>query len=236
MYSHQETTTAVTKTTTFLDTKAKEQETLYFFKGAIYQCTFNQDGFFSQSQLALCYNVPDQRDLDNFRRIKLLVFPPTIKYDLFQFDANLPKDHYIEIGFKEVAVSQAPETIYFYEDIKCIRRQYGLRHYVTGTIHSAMGDTYNRMAISVSDIEKLFSLWDRGQLIVILSRTRSMKNTIFVGPKSDTIHALKRLLTQQTQWCDYIDEVVKIMSITQSDSQGEDESTLPSTSTFQAML
>ena len=119
----------------------------------------------------------------------MLAFPPIIKYDSFQFDPNLPKDHYIKIGFKEVAVSQAPETIYFYEDIKCICCQYGLHHYVTGTIHSAMGDTYNCMAISVSDIEKLFSLWDRGQLIVILK-------TIFVGPKSDTIHALKCLLTQ----------------------------------------
>ena len=144
----------------------------------------------------------------------MLVFPPTIKYDAFQFDSNLTKDDYIGLGFKEIFISQAPETIHCYKgEIKCLRRQYGLRHYVTGTIHSAMGDTYSRMAISVSDIEKLFALWDRGQLVAILSRTRIMKNTIFVGPNNDTIYALKRMLTQRTQWCDYIEEVIRITSI-----------------------
>ena len=89
----------------------------------------------------------------------------------------------MQIGFKEVSIGQAPEQIVFYDYLKCIRRQYGLRHCVTGTIYDAMGDTYNCMAILVSNTEKLFSLWDRGQLIVILSRTR-IKNDIFVGPKN----------------------------------------------------
>ena len=75
----------------------------------------------------------------------------------------------------------------FYYDLKCIHRKYGLRHYVTGTIHGAIGNTYNRMEILVSDIEKIFSLWDRGQLIVILLRTKIMGDTIFVGPKNETV-------------------------------------------------
>ena len=51
------------------------------------------------------------------------------------------------MGSKEVSILQYPEQIVFYDDVKCIRRQYGLRHYVTGNNHGAMGDTYNRMAI-----------------------------------------------------------------------------------------
>ena len=62
-----------------------------------------------------------------------------------------------------------------------------------------MGDTYICMAISVSDTEKLFSLWDRGHLIVILLRTRIMKNNFFVDPNNETIHGLKLLLNQRTQ-------------------------------------
>ena len=68
-----------------------------------------------------------------------------------------------------------------------------------------MGDTYNHMEILVSDIEKLFSLWDRCQLIVILLRIRIMKNTISVGLKNETISGLKIMLTQRTKWCDYIE-------------------------------
>ena len=77
--------------------------------------------------------------------------------------------------------------------------------YITGTISGAIGYTYNHMEILVSDTAKLFSLWDCGQLIVILSRTRIMKNTLFGGPKNETIHGLKLMLNQITQWCDYIE-------------------------------
>ena len=59
--------------------------------------------------------------------------------------------------------------------------------FFTGSIHGAMGDTYNRRVISVINIEKLFSSWDCGQLIVFLLRTRIMKSTIFVGPKNENV-------------------------------------------------
>ena len=62
-----------------------------------------------------------------------------------------------------------------------------------------MGDTYNCMEISVSDTEKLFSLWDRGQLIFILSCTRIMKNTLFVGKRNEKKYRLKLMLNQRTQ-------------------------------------
>ena len=50
--------------------------------------------------------------------------------------------------------------------MKCKRRQYGLHHYVTGTIYGAMGDIYNPVAILVINIENLFSLLGRSQLIL----------------------------------------------------------------------
>ena len=67
--------------------------------------------------------------------------------------------------------------------MKFIQRQYGLRQYVTGGIHGAMGDSYNCMAILVSNIEKK-SLWDFSQFISILSRTRIKNIYFFVGPKN----------------------------------------------------
>ena len=76
-----------------------------------------------------------------------------------------------------------------------------------------MGDTNNHMEISVENTEKLFSLWDRVQLIFNLSRTRIMKNTIFVGPNNETIRKLKLLLNQRTQWCDYIKDVMNITNV-----------------------
>ena len=76
-----------------------------------------------------------------------------------------------------------------------------------------MGGTYNRMTISVSDTEKIFSLRDRGQLVAILSQTTIMKNIIFIGPKNETIHGLKLMLNQRTKWCDYTEEVMKTTNV-----------------------
>ena len=86
----------------------------------------------------------------------MLVSPPTIKYGTFIFNPDLPKDYYIQIGFKDISIGQAPEQIVLYNDLRCIHRQYELRHYVTGTIHGAIGDTYNFMRVLVSDTEKYF--------------------------------------------------------------------------------
>jgi hypothetical protein len=74
------------------------------------------------------------------------------------------------------------------------------------------------MTVLVSNIEKLFS-WDCGQLIVILSCIRLMKNSIFVDQKHETVHALKPLLTQHTQWCNYFDDVMKIITMSSQDHQ-----------------
>ena len=46
-------------------------------------------------------------------------------------------------------------------------------------------------------------MWDKGKMIVILSRTKYAKDEIFVGDKNDTISALKALLAQK-QWTYYL--------------------------------
>ena len=70
-------------------------------------------------------------------------------------------------------------------------------HRVTGTIHAAKGDS---MTTEISRNDPNYRLcWDKGQLVVILSRTKFAKNTIFVGDKDDTIAALKDLLIHKTQ-------------------------------------
>ena len=55
------------------------------------------------------------------------------------------------------------------------------------------------MATEISRNDSNFKLWDKGQMIVILSRTKLAKNKIFVGDKNDTLAALKDLLIRKTQ-------------------------------------
>ena len=138
----------------------KEQDVLCFFQGSIFQFTFNHpNSLFSQAQLSLCYNLPSQENLDSFRSIQLLDFPNTIKCDSFAFDPSQQEDYYINnLGFKKVSISIAPKNTCFHDNAKCMRKQCGLRHYVTGTIHAVIGDTCNDMAMSISDSNRNFSL------------------------------------------------------------------------------
>ena len=94
-FSNQDWTQASASIVTNLEMKMKEPELLLFFRGAIYQCTYNEDGVFSQSQLALCFELPEQADLDNFRKVNILLFPPNMKLDSFEFDPECPKNYYV---------------------------------------------------------------------------------------------------------------------------------------------
>ena len=42
------------------------------------------------------------------------------------------------------------------------RKQYRIKHYMSATIHAAMGDTLNKMATSISMNNSNFELWDKG--------------------------------------------------------------------------
>ena len=72
---------------------------LYFFPGAKYEITYNKEGGFSQSQLALLNDVPIRVDLDVWRKIKVLIAPPGIK-DI-DYDPTNSIEFYKEIGLKD---------------------------------------------------------------------------------------------------------------------------------------
>ena len=108
----------------------------------------------------------------------------------------------------------APErTQYLTGNNQGKRKQYGLKHHVTSTIHADMGDTLPSMATEISLCNSNFNMWDKGQMIEVLSRTKYAKDTIFVGDKNDTLAALKNLLTRKMQWTDYMEEVLQLITV-----------------------
>ena len=134
---------------------------------------------------------------------------------------NRPKTDFLDDKFKEISVGLAPDrTVCIGRTIQERRKQYRLRHRVTGTIHSAKGDTFESMATSISLTDPNFGLWDRGQLIVIISRTRDPKRNVFVGNKNDTLNALRNLLRTRTQWTDFMEYLLDIITV-KNGSEGD---------------
>ena len=93
------------------------------------------------------------------------------------------------------------------------RKQYDFCHRVTNTIHGAQGETLPKMATEISMSNSDFSIWDKGQLMVILTRTRKAEDTIFVGNKQETLSALKNILLSKTQWTNFSEHVLSIITI-----------------------
>ena len=209
--SHEEWQPATSITSDILDHKIKQPRTLLFFKGAQFIFTYNVGKKFSQSQLGLLLDVPSQHDVDNFKKIPILVVPPGIKSIIY--DPNNEENDYITRGWKKSLVGIAPENTYSVQgNLKAQRKQYGLKPHVTSTVHASMGDTLVKIATEVSSHDSNYKLWDKAQVVVIMSRTRYAKDIIFVGNKASTLTALANLIQMKTQWQEYMEAVLSMIS------------------------
>ena len=200
-----------------LNKKCREPEELLFEIGSVYTCTFN-DQKKSNSQKAILFDLPSQEALDEFQPIKILLAPPGCKDVLYEPDE--PKSFYLDQGFNEITVGCAPHKVLMLgNNVQGVRKQYGLQHYVAGTIHSIMGDTLRSLATTLSSDDRNYSVWDKGQLLVIISRTKRSEDTIFVGNKESTLNALVSILTTRTQWTEYMENILRVVTI--NDENGE---------------
>ena len=77
-----------------------------FFKGAIYEFTHNKDGVYSQGQMALLYDLPDEEIIVRNGNIKVLAVPTGI-HDI-DYNESTPKEEYLNLGFYEVDIGIAP--------------------------------------------------------------------------------------------------------------------------------
>ena len=211
-FSHSEWRPATQSSIDQIEQQVKEPNEILFFRFAEYEFTFNEEGKFSHSQFAILYDLPSDEDLRRFRKIKVLAAPPGIQH--VDYDSDTEKQYFLDLGFTEILVGPAPErTRALKSNTQAKRKQYGLKHRVTSTIHAAQGETLLKMATEISLNDPDFNLWDKGQLVVLLSRTKTAKDTIFVGNKSETLSALKAILMNKSQWSDYIETVLNIVTI-----------------------
>jgi hypothetical protein len=179
-----------------LNKKVKEPSTLLFFKGAIYEFTHNMDNVYSQGQMDMLYELPEQDVLNSNRKVKVLAAPAGL-YDI-EYDITISKEDYINSGFYEVKVGIAPiRTQSFNRYMQCQRKKYALKNLVTSTIHACMGDTLQKVAMKVTDF--MFELWDKGQIVVTLTRTKFGKNIILFGEKEKTVEVIVILVLIRSQ-------------------------------------
>ena len=157
----------------------REPSLLLFEVGLIYTCTFN-DSKKSNSQKAILFDLPSQECLDGFLPFKVLLALPGCKE--VEWVEGASKQYYFDRRYTEVSIDCSPHRVHnLSNNFQGVRRQYGLQHYIAGTNHSIMGDTLPLLATTITKKDKNFSLWDKGQLLVILSRTKKALGQGLIG-------------------------------------------------------
>ena len=210
-------------TTTVLSRKVKEPRTLCFYPNATYEITFNEEDKFSQGQLALLAFMPTQKQIDDFAPISIYVAPNGCKTFPLSSDYNT----LVGQGWKLLSMTKCREhSVYIGNGIEAKRRQYGLRHRIASTIHAGMGQDLKYVVTKVTDTsgDPNYQLWEKEQVIVLLSRTNYAKDIIFVGDKKITSKALSELLLKRSQYTEYTTSMLQ--TLTSSDQTAGDVPTL----------
>ena len=87
------------------------------------------------------------------------------------------------------------------------RNQVPLRYYIANTIHRIQGRTISRVVTEINNTcvsKRHLRLWERSQLLVLLSRVSRLSELYFVGPRSMTLTTMSEMLVQKNVWTSYI--------------------------------
>jgi hypothetical protein len=113
-------------------------------------------------------------------------------------------------GFVSVGKIVRPMIHTFPHGIRGWRLQYGFCHRIAATVHDVMGSNFNSLIMSVSRTDR-YHLWEKEQVVVLLSRTFTVRDLIFVGDKVDTIDTLASLLQTRSQYTKYISHLLQTL-------------------------
>jgi predicted GIY-YIG superfamily endonuclease len=156
-------------------------------------------------------DLPRSEQLSNFEPIEIFVAPTGLKY--LDFVVTTKAD-LIHRGWVRTMLDAAPsyeKSIQGY-GLKAKRKQYGIKHHIVSTIHSSIGLTIGKLATELSFQRKGYNLWERGQLVVLMSRTRRLSDIIFVGDKTENLECLRQAMNLRSQFDDYMEQILSVVS------------------------
>ena len=169
---------------------------------------------FSQSQLALLYNMPTAEQIKNFQPIQMLIAPNGCQ---IAPSATKTSDQLVSEGWKFCYVTTAPDRPYnLFHGIQVKRIQYGLKPRISNTIHAIMGQDLGSFVSKVTSpvTDRMYALWLKAQVVVLLSRTFYAKDMHFIGNADDTTDALLYALQIKSQYSDYMSSLIDHLTVT----------------------
>ena len=104
----------------------------------------------------------------------------------------------------------------FLKEFTVRRIQYPLKPFHASTIHKCIGGDVPSLATQIASTDpsekKLFKLWERNQLLVLINRVKKLRDLTFVGPRSLTLATTRKICSQSNQWDSFVFNFVSRIS------------------------
>jgi hypothetical protein len=188
-----------------LDKRCKEPRVLHFYQNPFYEMTYNNSALgFSQSQITMLRKMPTVEEIRSFCPVKLLLAPSGCK--AIPEGVEHPND-LLHHGWRLISVGKIvrPMIHMFPHGIRGWRLQYSFHHRIAATVHAVM-------EMSVSTTDSRYRLWEKEQAVeLLLYRTFTARDLIFVGDKVDTIDALASHFQMRSQYTEYISHLLQML-------------------------
>jgi hypothetical protein len=205
---------ASASTSRTLDRDVKEPRVLVLVQGGRYQLTYNNGAKFSNAQLAVLFELPTQEQVDKKSALKMIVAPAGCKIIP---DDTVTRDELLGMGWTEQRVGTPARynVVNAAGSTRGKRRQYGMRSHVGSTIHGVMGQTLLSMVTRVERGDKThpYSLWLASQVVVLLSRTKTARQTFFWiadgQTPEDVANTLYDLLCKTSPFRDFLTHLLR---------------------------
>ena len=144
------------------------------------------------------------------QKIDVIVAPPGVR----KFPPRNSQGMYMfyENGWFDVSLYKQSGFVNNFHGSSIRRTQFPLKNFMAMTIHKAMGETIGKIITKIDCFEREYCLWEREQLYVLVSRVQNLGDITFLGDKHVTLEAIRRLLTQSSQWDEFTERLVNTAS------------------------
>lgn len=179
--------------------------------------THNRPNYWSQGQLCICTDVPDGSNINEANH-KIMVYAAPVGTKTAP-DAK-DEQTLIQMGWKKIYVERRKrmQKINVGNNVFADRGQFPLHSRVAATIHRAMGSSLKNIVTEISKSRNHCGyLWDRGQVVVLLSRTPALRNMYFVQQpdvsKREIAETLLNILARKPSYYNQMKEIIDRIGI-----------------------
>ena len=172
-----------------LSDKVNEPKELIVYSKALVRVTVNLEAEqLSQGQVGVVHEVPTGDSVT-------IYVPDSSGGEVDITPGMLEREEYLT--WRTVTLSKQTGFVQPFKKNSVRRVQLPLMNFVAMTTHKLMGDTFEKLATSISATDSSYALWMTSQVFVIVSRVKQLKNLTFVGNKNATLGAIESIFEKR---------------------------------------